>query len=138
MQDNPILRRLSEEIEYVKSELKRVLNVSVRAEIAGAVARLLFANLPTDRIAGRLYFVTDVAGGLLYVDNGTDIQPVNLLIAQDFGAGIAGTTIITNATDLPTVNPGWLTSNVAPMNPPNTYLKIYIGTQAYVIPVWTT
>ena len=53
-------------------------------------------------------------------------------------AGLATTTTFTGVTDTPTADPGWAASSTIDMTVPDAYIKIYIGTQAYVIPAWLT
>lgn len=51
----------------------------------------------------------------------------------DPGAGLAGVATLTHTTDTPTASLTW-----TGVGAPNGYWKIYIGTQAYVIPIWVT
>lgn len=53
-------------------------------------------------------------------------------------AGVASTNTLTGVTDTPTTEPGWAASDTAPMNPPDGYMKMYVGTQAVVVPYWNT
>lgn len=53
-------------------------------------------------------------------------------------AGVASTNTLTGVTDTPTTEPGWAASDTAPMNPPDGYIKMYVGTQAVVVPYWNT
>lgn len=137
-----LIKQLLDRIETLESQVRRLQSISVRAEIAGAFSRLPSASLPTNRIAGRVYFVTDVQGGVIYVDNGATISPIGgggiLLASGDTGAGVASMNTITGVTDTPTFNPGWSTSNTVPMTAPDGYIKGYVGTQAVTIPFWNT
>jgi len=56
----------------------------------------------------------------------------------DPGSGSASTTRYTGVTDTPTTNPGWATSSTVNMNAPDGYMKMYVGTQAVVVPYWNT
>lgn len=70
MSDNPILRKLSERVAKLEEWVRRLQNVSVRSEITGAFSRLLLADLPSDSVAGRQWFVTDQFDGMNYMDDG--------------------------------------------------------------------
>lgn len=135
-------KMLLKRIEALEAQVRRLQSISVRAEIAGAFSRLALADLPTEYIAGRVYFVTDVQGGVLYIDNGASINPIGgggvLLANGDTGAGVAAMNTFTGVTDTPTFNPGWSTSDTVPMTAPSGYIKGYVGTQAVTIPFWNT
>jgi hypothetical protein len=53
-------------------------------------------------------------------------------------SGVASNNTLTGATDTPTTDPGWATSDTVAMNVPDGYIKMYVGTQAVVIPYWNT
>ena len=53
-------------------------------------------------------------------------------------SGQAGSNTFTGEVDTPTSDPGWASSSTVNMTAPGAYIKIYIGTQAYVIPAWVT
>ena len=98
----------------------------------------------------------DSDANLLYTDAGNDrvgvgtnapdekFDVAGLSRAQTFtadgdvGSGTASTVRLTGVTDTPTTNPGWASSNSAPMNVPDGYIKMYVGTQAVVVPYWNT
>jgi len=54
------------------------------------------------------------------------------------GSGYAGANCYTGETDTPTTDPGWTSSSTVNMNAPDGYIKVWVGTQAAVIPYWNT
>lgn len=66
--------KLDKRLNQLQYQITRLRQVSVRAEVAGAVSPLALAALPAAGQAGRLWFVTDVLGGALYADDGTNIR----------------------------------------------------------------
>lgn len=139
---DPIIQRLMDRIDTLEARLNRLQNNSVRSEITGAFSRVNFADLPAAGIAGRVFWVLDVGGGALYCDNGTTWVPIGgnfrVVAVGDPGALANPGVTLTGITDTPTVNPGWGTSDTAPMNAPDGYIKDYVNNQAVVVPYWNT
>ena len=88
--------------------------------------------------AGSIQFKTNATIRATVQDDGI-VDVVGVLRAgglrsdADPGAGLAGVATLTHTTDTPTASLVWTS-----VGAPNAYWKIYIGTQAYVIPVWVT
>lgn len=93
---------------------------------------LFFVDASTDRVG----VGTNAPAELFDVDGLSRAQ--TFTADGDVGSGVAATNRFTGVTDTPTTDPGWTTSSTVDMNAPDSYIKIYIGTQAYVIPAWVT
>jgi hypothetical protein len=140
--EDPIIRRLMDRIDSLEARLDRIQNNSVRAEVAGAFARVNFADLPAAGIPGRVFWVLDVESGMLFLDDGAQWVPIGgsfiVFAVGDNGSFSNPGVTLTGITDTPTVNPGWATSDTVPMTQPNLYIKVYVDGNAYTVPGWLT
>lgn len=66
-----LIKAVNDRLKALEADFRRFQAVSVRSEITGAFARFLYAALPTDFIAGRQWFVTDLLDGVNVYDTGT-------------------------------------------------------------------
>lgn len=140
--DDPLYNRLMDEIRSLKAQLNTLQNRSVRAEIAGALSRITFAELPDPGKAGRLFYITDIEQGVVYYDTGAAWLPL-AGSAMVFAIGDQGSfsnpgVTMTGITEVPTTDPGWAASSTVNMNPPNVYVKFYVNGSAYSVPGWST
>lgn len=140
--DDPIIKRLQDQINALQAQLNRLQNNSVRAEITGAFVRKNLADLPAAGIPGRVFWVLDVEDGMLYCDDGAEWVPIGgsfvVFAVGDQGAVVNPGVVMTGITEAPTVSPGWAASDTVPMTPPDVYVKFYVDGAAYSVPGWAT
>jgi hypothetical protein len=66
------------------------------------------------------------------------LPTINIKTSQNPSSGTSGYNELTGVTDTPTTDPGWASSSTVNMNAPDGYIKMFVGTQAVVIPYWNT
>lgn len=93
---------------------------------------------PTLPAQGFFRSLIDTVFTIFYAIGGKDGKPTIFLRTNQDTGGIADYNELTGVTDTPTADPGWATSSTADMNAPDGYIKMYVGTQAVVVPYWNT
>lgn len=142
---------LKEEIRKLKNRIDRLEGKRIfQQDIMPAIIKtrhidsvetgLFFATSgSTKRIGiGSLdqYFYSGASGDINI--NGSLVCDTDLRVDGDSGSGTSGQNTFTGAMDTPTADPGWATSSTVNMTAPDGYIKIYVGTQAVVVPYWNT
>lgn len=64
-------------IDNLQYQIDKLRKQSVRSEVTGSITPLTESELPAAGQAGRLWFVTDILGGVPAYDDGVTIRPSN-------------------------------------------------------------
>jgi hypothetical protein len=75
------MKTTEDRLAEIQAQLRNVQKQSVRSEVTGGIQSALWNELPAAYQVGRVYVVTDILQGVLFLDMGSDLGflPIGML-----------------------------------------------------------